>query len=327
MAVRISSKAGQTGPAAGPFARRHLLNGDIVFRLVVAASAALTIGLIGLMVFDSVQAAWPAFQRFGLGFVTGIRWSPSFTIYGALPFIYGTLLTSVIALLLAVPIAVLIALLVTEFLPPQIGRPVAIVVDLLAAVPSVVWGLWGLMVLVPFIRPIEHGIADGPGRLIPFLGPPTPGPSYFVAGVVVAVMIIPIVAALTREVFATTPRLQREAVLALGGTRWDVIRRVVLPIGRTGLLAAVLLGLGRAIGETIAVTMVIGNAPKIGGSIFSPGFTLASVIANEFNEATEPLHAESLVGLGVVLLVIAIVINGAGVAVRRRFERSAGRGR
>ena len=135
---------------------------------------------------------------------------------------------------------------------------------------------------------------------IPTHGPPTPGPSYFVAGVVVAVMIIPIVAALTREVFATTPRLQREAVLALGGTRWDVIRRVVLPIGRTGLLAAVLLGLGRAIGETIAVTMVIGNAPKIG---------------------------ESLVGLGVVLLVIAIVINGAGVAVRRRFERSAGRGR
>jgi phosphate transport system permease protein len=327
MAVRISDKAGPDGPAARPFARRHLLNGDVVFRLVAAAAAGLTIGLIGLMVFDSVQAAWPAFQRFGLDFVTGIRWSPSFTIYGALPFIYGTVLTSVIALLLAVPIAVLIALLVTEFLPSQIGRPVAIVVDLLAAVPSVVWGLWGLLVLVPFMRPIEHAIADGPGRLIPFLGPPTPGPSYLVAGIVVAVMIIPIVAALTREVFATTPRLQREAVLALGGTRWDVIRRVVLPIGRTGLLAAVLLGLGRAIGETIAVTMVIGNAPRIGGSIFSPGFTLSSVIANEFNEATEPLHAEALVGLGVVLLVIAIVINGAGVAVRRRFERSAGRGR
>jgi phosphate transport system permease protein len=244
-----------------------------------------------------------------------------------MPFIYGTLLTSAIALIIAVPIAVLIALLVTEFLPPRIGRPVAVVVDLLAAVPSVVWGLWGLMVLVPFMRPIEHGLADGPGQFISFLGPPTPGPSYFVAGVVVAVMIIPIVAALTREVFATTPRLQREAVLALGGTRWDVIRRVVLPIGRTGLLAAVLLGLGRAIGETIAVTMVIGNSPRIGGSIFSPGFTLASVIANEFNEATEPLHAEALVGLGVVLLAMAVIVNGAGVAIRRRFERSAGRGR
>jgi phosphate transport system permease protein len=327
MADRIDRRPGMDKPAAGPFVRRHGVNGDIVFRLVAAAATCLAIGLFGLMVFDSVQAAWPAFQRFGLDFVTGARWSPSFTIYGAMPFIFGTLLTSAMALLLAVPIAILIALLVTEFLPPRIGRPVAIVVDLLAAVPSVVWGMWGLLVLVPFIRPIEHGIADGPGRLIPFLGPPTPGPSYLAAGIVVAVMIVPIVAALTREVFAATPRLQREAVLALGGTRWDIIRRVVLPIGRTGLLAAVLLGLGRAIGETIAVTMVIGNAPRIGGSIFSPGFTLASVIANEFNEATEPLHAEALVGLGVVLLVIAVAINGAGVAVRRHFERGAGRGR
>ncbi len=140
-------------------------------------------------------------------------------------------------------------------------------------------------------------------------------------------MIIPIVAAVTREVFATTPRLQREAVLALGGTRWDVVRHVVIPIGRTGLLAAVILGLGRAIGETIAVTLVVGNAPKIGGSIFSPGFTLASVIANEFNEATEELHPEALIALGVVLLVIAVLINGAGLLIRRRFELGAGRAR
>jgi phosphate transport system permease protein len=200
-------------------------------------------------------------------------------------------------------------------------------VDLLAAVPSVVWGLWGLLVLVPFLRPIERSIAAGPGKVVPFLGPPTPGPSYFVAGLIVALMIIPIVAAVTREVFATTPRLQREAVLALGGTRWDVIRRVVLPLGRTGLVAAVLLGLGRAIGETIAVTMVIGNAPRVGSSVFSPGFTLASVIANEFNEATEELHPEALIALGVVLLAVAVAVNGAGLMVRRHFERSAGRGR
>jgi phosphate transport system permease protein len=327
MTVRISAGAGLLGPHDRPLSRRRILHGDIVFRLMAAAAAGLALGLIGLMVVESVQAAWPAFERFGLGFVTGIRWSPAFTIYGALPFIYGTLLTSAIALIVAVPIAVLIALLVTEFLPSRIGQPVAIVVDLLAAVPSVVWGLWGLLVLVPFIRPLERAIADGPGKVIPFLGRPTPGPSYLAAGVVVAVMIIPIVAALTREVFSATPRLQREAVLALGGTRWDVIRKAVLPIGRTGLMAAVLLGLGRAIGETIAVTMVIGNSPRIGGSLFSPGFTLASVIANEFNEATEPLHAQALVGLGLVLLVIAVIINGAGVAVRRRFERSSGRGR
>ncbi len=327
MAIHIDG-AGDSGPRTRPFARRRLLDGDAVFRTIAGLATALALGLIAIMVVQSVQAAWPAFQHFGVvGFIAGQRWSPSFEIYGAWPFIYGTLLTSAIALFIAVPIALLIALLVTEFLPPRVGQPIAIVVDLLAAVPSVVWGLWGLLVLVPFLRPVERGIAAGPGQFIPFLGPPTPGPSYFVAGIIVALMIIPIVAAVTREVFAATPRLQREAVLALGGTRWDVIRRVVLPIGRTGVLAAVLLGLGRAIGETIAVTMVIGNSPRIGGSVFSPGFTLASVVANEFNEATEPLHAEALVGLGVVLLAMAGIVNGAGVAVRRRFEMSAGRGR
>jgi phosphate transport system permease protein len=309
-------------------ARRRFADGDVVFRVVATAVTGLVLALIGLMVVQSIQTAWPIFDRFGIvGFITGQRWSPAFAIYGAWPFIFGTVLTSIIALIIAVPIAVLIALLVTEFLPPRMGQPVAIVVDMLAAVPSVVWGLWGLLVLVPFVRPIEHDIATGPGAWIPFLGPPTPGPSYFVAGLIVALMIIPIVAALTREVFATTPRLQREAVLALGGTRWDVIRRVVLPIGRTGLVAAVLLGLGRAIGETIAVTMVIGNSPRVGSSVFAPGFTLASVIANEFNEATEQLHPEALIALAVVLLAMAVAVNGAGLMVRRRFERSADRGR
>ena len=307
---------------------RRLAGGDVVFRVATAAVTALVLVLVALMIYQSIQKAWPVFQSFGIiGFLTGQRWSPSFTIYGAWPFIFGTVVTSILALVIAVPIAVLIALLVTEFLPPRAGRPVAIVVDLLAAIPSVVWGLWGLLVLVPLLQPIEHNIAHGPGQFIPFLGRPTPGPSYFVAGLIVALMIIPIVAAVTREVFATTPRLQREAVLALGGTRWDVIRRVVLPFGRTGLAAAVLLGLGRAIGETIAVTMVIGNNPHVGGSIFAPGYTLASVIANEFNEATEPLHAQALIALGMVLLALAVVVNGAGLMVRRRFERSAGRGR
>jgi phosphate transport system permease protein len=316
------------GAPGNALTRGRFLDGDLAFRLLAAAATAIAMSVVGLMVMQSVQTAWSVFQRFGVvGFVTGQRWSPSFEIYGAWPFIYGTILTSAIALVIAVPIAVLIALLVTELAPPAIGRPLAIAVDMLAAVPSVVWGLWGLLVLVPFIRPFERAVADGPGRQISFLGPPTPGPSYFVAGLVVALMIIPIIAAVSREIFAATPRFQREAVLALGGTRWDVIRRVVLPIGRTGVAAAVLLGLGRAVGETIAVTMVIGNAPRVGASVFSPGFSLASVIANEFNEATEPLHAESLVALGVVLLGIAAVINGAGLLIRRRFEKGAGRGR
>jgi phosphate transport system permease protein len=308
--------------------RRGGLTGDLVFRLAAAAAVVVAIGTIGLMVADSLAAAVPVFRTFGLwGFVSGLRWAPSFAIYGALPFIYGTFVTSLIALLIAVPVAVGISILVTEVLPPRAARPAAVAVDLLAAVPSVVWGLWGLLVLVPFIRPIEQAVAGSIGAVVPFLGPPTPGPSYFAAGLIVAFMIIPIVAAVTREVFAATPRLQREAVLALGGTRWDVIRQVVIPLGRTGLLAAVILGLGRAIGETIAVTLVIGNAPRIGASIFAPGFTLASVIANEFNEATEALHPEALIALGVVLLVIAVIVNGVGLVVRSRFERGLTRAR
>lgn len=313
---------------APPVSHRRRLSGDTLFRIACGLATSVALLLIALMAYDSLVATVPVFRQFGvLGFLAGQRWSPSFAIYGALPFVYGTLLTSTIALLMAVPVAIGIALLVTELLPTRVAQPVAVAVDLLAAVPSVVWGLWGLLVLVPFLRPIEHSVAGSVGQVVPFLAPPTPGPSYFAAGLVVAIMIIPIIAAVTREVFAATPRLQREAVLALGGTRWDVIRQVVIPIGRTGLLAAVILGLGRAIGETIAVTLVIGNSPKLAGSIFAPGFTLASVIANEFNEATEKLHPEALITLGVVLLVIAVLVNGVGLVVRRRFERGTDRAR
>jgi phosphate transport system permease protein len=314
--------------AATRLGGRRRFNGDTLFRIAAGAAVLVVLLAIGLMIYDSLITTVPVIRTFGiLGFVLGGRWAPSFSIYGALPFIYGTLVTGLIALVLAVPVALGVALLVTEFLPRRIAGPVAVAVDLLAAVPSVVWGLWGLIVLVPFLRPIERGVAGSVGSVIPFLGPPTPGPSYFAAGVIVAFMIVPIIAAVTREVFSATPRLQREAVLALGGTRWDVIRQVVIPIGRSGLLAAVILGLGRAIGETIAVTLVIGNAPKIGASIFAPGFTLASVIANEFNEATEALHPEALITLGVVLLFIAIVINGVGLLIRRRFEMGTVRAR
>ena len=224
--------SGPTPFGGGP--RR--IDGDVLFRVIAAAATVLAVGAIALMIWNSIQTTIPVFQKFGIwDFVTGSRWAPSFTIYGAWPFIYGTLLTALIACVIAVPVAVLIALLLTEVLPPRVAGPVAIGVDMLAAVPSVVWGLWGLLVLVPFIRPVEQAVAGSVGQAIPFFGPPTPGPSYFVAGIVVSIMIIPIVAAVTREVFTATPRLQREAVLALGGTRWDVIRDVVIPVGRTGL--------------------------------------------------------------------------------------------
>lgn len=305
---------------------RRRLDQDRLFRMGLRLIAALVVVLILWMMFDTFSQTISVWQAFGvIGFVTGTRWAPSFGIYGALPFIYGTILTSVIALLIAVPISVLIALLITEILPARLRSGVAVAVDLLAAIPSVVYGLWGLLVLVPFLRPIEQFIAGTIGQYVPFLSGPTPGPSYFAAGVIVSIMIVPIIAALSREIFAATPKLQREAVSALGGTRWDVVRNVVLPIGKSGVLAAFILGLARAIGETIAVTMVIGNSTKIGTSIFSPGFTLSSVIANEFNEATEPLHAESLIALGLVLLVISAMVNGGAIWIRNRFAGGVGR--
>lgn len=300
--------------------RRRRWTGDLMFRAILAAIALGITAVLGVMMVESFVSASPVYQKFGIiGFITGTTWAPSFSVYGAWAFIYGTLLTSVLALLIAVPISVLIALLLTELAPARLRGPLGIAVDLLAAVPSVVYGLWGLLVLVPALRPLEQGIAATLGRVVPFFGPPTPGSSYFAAGVILAVMIVPIVSAVTREVFASTPRFQREAVLALGGTRWDVARTVTLPIGRAGLLAAVVLGLGRAIGETIAVTMVIGNSDTIGKSIFAPGFTLASVIANEFNEATETLHPEALIALGTVLLVMSVIVNAAAVGIRNRF--------
>lgn len=314
---RVTSREG--APGFGSFHRRRW-TGDLTLR---AGLAIVTLGIsvvLAIMMVESFADASPVYERFGiLGFVTGTKWAPSFTIYGAWPFIYGTLLTSLIGLVIAVPISVLIALLLTELAPARLRAPFGIAVDLLAAVPSVVYGLWGLIVLVPAMRPFEQGVSATLGSVVPFLGPPTPGASYFAAGVILAIMIIPIISAVTREVFASTPRLQREAVLALGGTRWDVARTVTLPIGRAGLLAAVVLGLGRAVGETIAVTMVIGNSNNIGTSIFAPGFTLASVIANEFNEATETLHPEALIALGTVLLVLSVIVNAVAVAIRNRF--------
>jgi phosphate transport system permease protein len=306
--------------------RRPGLSQDGCFRLVLRVVAVVVVVPLLWMMVDTFSETVPVWERFGIpGFVTGLRWAPSFSIYGALPFIYGTLLTSAIAMVIAVPVAVLIALLITEILPPRIRTPLGLVVDLLAAIPSVVYGLWGLVVLIPVLRPFEQAVASTLGTVIPFLAGPTPGPSYFAAGVIVAIMIVPIIAALSREVFAATPRIQREAVRALGGTRWDVVRNVVLPIGRSGVLAAIILGLARAIGETIAVTMMIGNAPKIGASIFSPGFTLASVIANEFNEANQELHPEALIALGLVLLVISVLVNAAAIVIRQRFARGVGR--
>jgi phosphate transport system permease protein len=250
------------------------------------------------------------FRKEGLSFVTGSEWLPSRGVFGILPFIYGTLVTSAIALLIAVPVSVGVSLYVTEVAPAWLRGPVAYAVDLLAAVPSVVYGLWGVFVLLPlFLQPAAEALASAFGFL-PIFAAPASGISYFGAGVVLAVMIVPIISALAREVFRAVPADDRYAAYALGATRWEMIWGAVLPRSRAGLVGAIMLGLGRALGETIAVALLIGSRPTISASVVQPGYSMAAVIANQFQEATGD-HIRALVGVGVVLFVITVLINMA----------------
>lgn len=305
--------------------RRSLSVGDPILTWAVRILALTALAAVVVMLIQTTVDASTLFKLEGpIDFLFGTRWEPSNTIYGALPFIYGTLVTSIIALVFAVPLSVGVALLVMEYLPSRVSGPVAVAVDLLAAIPSIVYGFWGLLYLVPAVRPIEQAIAASPLGVVPIFGGPAPGPSYFVAGLVLTIMILPIITAVTREAIAATPSLQREGAMALGATHWEQIRHVILPFARGGIFAGVTLGLSRAIGETIAVLFVIGLSPHLAASIFAPGYTLPSVIASEFREANEPFHIEALIALGVVLFVLSFAVNVAARVIVGRFERRAG---
>ena len=291
-------------------------------RLVKWGLAALSVGILLLIGFFFVRLyieARPAFEKFGFfGFTFTNNWDVHAAHFGALPLLVGTLITSGVALVIGVPVAVATALFTTEFCPRRFRGPLAATVDLLAAVPSVVYGLWGFFVLIPKLRPAEQWFSDK-FSFLPFVGGHVAGPSYFIAGLVLAIMIIPIVSAITREVISTVPTDQKEAALALGATRWEMIRMAVLPYSRAGITGAAMLGLGRAMGETIAATIVIGNAPVIGKSLFDQGYTLAAVIANEFGEAAaDPLHRAALIAAGLVLFVMTLIVNAVarGIIVR-----------
>jgi len=265
---------------------------------------ALAVGILALIGFFFVRLAieaQPALSRFGvLGFVFHNDWDVSRSFYGAAPLVVGTLITSAIALVIGVPVALSAALFITELCPRRLRAPLTAMVELLAAVPSVVYGLWGIFVLIPKLKPLEAWLNGGP----------VAGPNYFIAGLILAIMILPIVCAVSREVLTTVPNEHKEAALALGATRWETIRMAVLPYARPGITGGAMLGLGRAIGETIAVTLVVGNAPQIGGSIFSQGYTLAAVIANEFGEAAnDQIHRASLIAAGLVLFVLTLLVN------------------
>ncbi len=298
--------------------------GDRAFRSVALACGLAVLIILGLIAFTSTNKAWPAFSKEGLGFVFSDNWAPNEKHFGALALVFGTILSAAIALLLAVPVSVGIALFVTEIAPPRVARIVTSVVDLLAAVPSVVYGLWAMLALAPNIVGLYTRIGSAT-KSIPILsaifGGQAQGYSLTTASIVLAIMITPIITSLAREALATVPPSDKAGALALGATQWEAIRVAVFPKARGGLVAAVLLGLGRAMGETIAVAMVIGSSPQITSHIFSPSATLAGTVASQFGEASGT-HRAALIGLGVVLFGITIVVNSAARMLVARADRA-----
>jgi phosphate transport system permease protein len=299
---------------------------DVSFRWLALLSAITIVALIFLVGWELYQGAHLAVKKFGLSFLSKSAWDPVADNYGAWPFIYGTLVSSLIALLIAVPLGVGTALYLTEVAPLWIRQPVTLIVEMLAAVPSVIFGLWGIFVMIPWLR--DHlfvWLKQWLGFLPLFQGP-IYGVSVLAGGIIVAIMILPIITSVSREILRSVPNLQREAAYALGATHWEVIRIAVLSYARRGIFGAGVLGLGRALGETMAITMVIGNRPEIGSSLFSPGYTLASVIANEFTEATTDLYLSALFELGLVLLAVTILVNVLAQLMLRSLDgQSSGR--
>jgi phosphate ABC transporter permease protein PstC len=296
---------------------------DRAVRIGLTAISAAILVLLAYFFVKLTLEAKPVFEKFGiLEFVFHNNWDVSKGIYGALPLLAGTLITSALALFIGVPIAVSVALFLTELCPRRLRGWLTVLVDLLAAVPSVVYGLWAFYLLIPKLKPAEQWFADT-FHFIPFVATDNvAGPNYFIAGLVLAIMILPIVSAISREVLATVPAEQKEASLALGATRWEMIRTSMLPYARRGIVGGSMLGLGRAIGETIAVTIVIGDNPILGHSIFDQGYSLAAVIANEFNEAAaDPLHKAALIGAGLVLFVLTLLVNSVARLLVIRSER------
>ena len=297
---------------------------DPLLKWFLSGLAALILVLIAFFFIRLFIEAKPAFDKFGyIGFVFDNSWVPSQQLYGALPLVVGTLITSAIALIIGVPVAIATALYITELAPNRVKAPLTVTVELLAAVPSVVYGLWGIAVLAPKLQPAEQWFSDTFGFL-PLVGGQVSIPNYFIAGLILAIMIVPIVSAISREVMSTVPDDHKEAALALGATRWEMIKIAVLPYSRAGITGAAMLGLGRAIGETIAVTLVIGNSPEIGKTIFSQGYTLAAVIANEFGEAaSDPTHRAALIAAGLVLFVLTLLVNALARYYVNRASRPA----
>jgi phosphate ABC transporter permease protein PstC len=320
--VEVSSTTG-TGGRSG-FQRSPASRvPDQILKWGLTGLAALILVLLAYFFIRLIGQSSSTFSTFGLSYVFGNDWDPSHSVYHGFALLFGTLVTSAIALVIGVPVAISAALYLTELCPGRLRAPLGGLVDLLAAVPSVVYGLWGVYVLAPKLLPVEKWLAST-FSFIPFVSGTPALYNYFVAGLVLAIMILPIVSAIAREVMATVPSENKEAALALGATRWEMIRMAVLPYARPGIIGGAMLGLGRALGETIAVVVLIGNAPVVGHSIFTQGYSLAAVIANEFGEAADtPSHSSALFAAGLVLFVLTLLVN----VVARRFITRGQHGR
>ncbi|MEP7014198.1 MAG: phosphate ABC transporter permease subunit PstC [Verrucomicrobiota bacterium] len=282
---------------------------DKAFEWITLAMALAVVILVALIGWQLARGSSLAIQKFGFNFLATSTWDPVAEQFGALPFIYGTAVSSLIALVIAVPLSIATAIYLTELAPRWIRQPLVSLIEMLAAIPSVILGLWGIFVMIPWLRDYPFPILKKTLGWTPFFNGPIYGPSMLAGGIVVAIMILPIITSISREILRSVPNLQREAAYALGGTRWEVTRIAVLSYAKKGLFGAIILGLGRALGETMAVTMVIGNTPQIAASLFKPGYTLASVIANEFAEATTDLYLATLFEIGLVLFGVTILVN------------------
>ena len=308
---------------------RHGAFGDVVFRTLTLFFALLVLVVLGGVILSLISGALPALQHFGLGFLVTEAWNPVTEKFGALAPVYGTLVTSAIAMLIGIPVAFGVALFITELCPNWLKRPLSTMIELLAAIPSIIYGIWGLFVLAPFVQ--EHiepalirtlGAIPGIGML--FEGPPL-GIGVLTAGFILAIMVLPFISSVMRDVFETVPAVLRESTYALGATTTEVVWRVVLPFTRIGVFGGILLGLGRALGETMAVTFVIGNSHHIHASILQPGTTISAALANEFTEAVGDLYLSSLIALGLILFVITFIVLALAKLLLIRLERQAGK--
>ncbi len=298
---------------------------DTVFRILTRAAAIAVLVILGAVILALVEGSLPALRAFGFGFLYHEQWNPVTERFGALAPIYGTIVTSLIAILIAVPVGVMIALFLTELCPMWLRRPIGIAIELLAGIPSIIYGIWGLFVFAPFLQQTVQPLLIDSLEPVPVLSTLFAGPPYGIgvltAGLILAIMVLPFITSISRDVFDTVPPVLKEAAYGVGCTTWEVFRHVVLPYTRVGVIGGIMLGLGRALGETMAVTFVIGNAHRISGSILAPGTTISATIANEFTEAVGDLYTSSLIALGLILFVITFLVLAAARYLLARIER------